>query len=132
MRRPALQLAWQGRAPPYDAMQLDALPGGPPCGSFHVLAAAALGEAAGGAALAAATPSAGSELVEGTPCKGPGAGRKAKGTSSSQYRCGPCYLQPELGMPEPHTLISRTFASKPWRLRQYTATAHRSVFLAGA
>lgn len=87
--QPALQLTWQGHAPPYDAMQLDPPLGGPPCGSFHVLAAAALGEAAGGAAPAVAPPSAGAEPVEGTPRKGPGAGRKAKGTSSSQYRCSP-------------------------------------------
>ena len=86
--QPALQLAWQGRALPYDAMQLDPSLGEPPYGSFHVLAAAALGEAAGGAAPAGAPPSAEGEPVpvEGTPRKGPGAGRKAKGTSSSQYR----------------------------------------------
>lgn len=102
--QPALPLAWQGHAPPYDAMQLDPPPGGPPGGSFHVLAAAALGEAAGGAAPAGAHSSARAEPAEGTPRKGPGAGRKAKGTSSSQYRCSPHYLQPELDMPEPHTL----------------------------
>ena len=106
----ALQLAWQGHAPPYDAMQLDPPPG-EPAGSFHVLAAAALGEAAGGAAISGASPhgaqpSPGGEPVEGTPRKGPGAGRKAKGTSSSQYRCRSHYFQPVLGRHEPHDLIS--------------------------
>ena len=108
--QPAPQLAWQGHAPPYDAMQLDPPPGGPPGGSFHVLAAAALGEAAGGAAPAVAAPhgshpSPGGEPVEGTPRKGPGAGRKAKGTTSSQYRCRSHFLQPKVGMPEPRCVM---------------------------
>ena len=90
--QPALQLAGPDHGSPQDAMQPDPPPGGLPGCSFHVLAAAALGEAAGGAASAEGLPqgaqaSAGSEPVEGQPRRGPGAGRKVKGTSSSQYRC---------------------------------------------
>ena len=58
----------------------------PPGGSPHVLAAAALVEAAGDVAPAWVTPSPRDQHAEGES-QGPAAGRRPRGTLSSQYRC---------------------------------------------
>ena len=90
--QPALQLALQDQEyAPYDAMQLDPPLGGPPRGSPHVQAAAAMGEAAGGAApagrlLRGAARSAMGEAVKEGPSGDPSAGLGTKGQPSSQYR----------------------------------------------
>ena len=76
---------------PYDAMQLDQPLGGPPGGSPHTRAAAAMGEDAGGAApagrlLRGAAHSAVRKPLKGWPQRDLSAGLGTKNQPSSQYR----------------------------------------------
>lgn len=86
--QPALQLAWQDPGvQPHKGVQH------PPGGSPHVLAAAAMVEATGDVVPAGDFSGARDQHAEGE-AQGPGAGRRVRGPSFSQYRCASQQVKP--------------------------------------
>ena len=88
--QPALQLAWEDPGElPHSGAQLN-----PPGGSPHVLAVAPMVEATGDIVPAGDHPGAARDQHAEEDSQSPGAGRKGRRPSSSQYRCASHQVNP--------------------------------------